>query len=176
MNRRITSVLTKLSKVKLEKHDLTKKRTCTLGMNCPWGETSNIYIRVTFTFPRDYPQGLHPSGTPAIELERNPLIAARHRPYFFKRLRRIAQQKRPCLEACLRYLLYGTDGQNYDAVGDSEDSSDDETSEKKSRNVTVTMMRSTKNLAEPITSQGAFGPNGALLPSPVSQESNFRNR
>jgi hypothetical protein len=53
-------------------HDLTKKRNCTLGLHGPWGESS-VFIRITFTFPKDYAHGIYPRGT-ATELERNPLI------------------------------------------------------------------------------------------------------
>ncbi|KAF8972462.1 hypothetical protein BDZ97DRAFT_1781105 [Flammula alnicola] len=162
----ITSVLTKLSasKINLEKHDLTKKRTCTLGLHGPWGETSSVFMRVTFTFPRDYPQGIHPHGTPTVELERNPLISMRNRAYILKHLRRIRQQKRPCLEACLRFLLFAYEGETDHELMDSESSSDDDQpSGKKSREITVSLLRNNKNLAEPRTSQGAFGPNGELI-------------
>ena len=115
---RITSVLTKLanSKIKLEKLDLSsKKRTCTLGLHGPWGETSSVFMRVTFTFPRDYPQEAHPYGTPTVELERNPFISLRDRAYILKQLRKIRERKRPCLELCLRFLLYA------DEKGDDDD-------------------------------------------------------
>lgn len=161
---RVTSVLTKLaaSKIKLEKHDLTKKRTCTLGLHGPWGETSSVFMRVTFTFPREYPHAPHPQGTPAVELERSPLISMRDRAYILSRLRRIRERKRPCLEACLRFLLWVDEGQNDEALADSESSSDDEPSGKKAKNITLSLLRNTKNLAEPRTSQGAFGPNGVF--------------
>ncbi|KAM6497731.1 hypothetical protein JOM56_005679 [Amanita muscaria] len=70
------TVLTKLSshKIKLEKHNLTKKRTCTLRLHGPWGENVHlqVFLRVTFTFPRDYPYAKHPNGVPTIDVERNP--------------------------------------------------------------------------------------------------------
>uniref|UniRef100_A0A8H7YBD1 RWD domain-containing protein n=1 Tax=Psilocybe cubensis TaxID=181762 RepID=A0A8H7YBD1_PSICU len=162
----ITTVLTKLaaSKIKLEKHDLTKKRTCTLGLHGPWGETSSVFMRVTFTFPRDYPYSTHPHGTPAVELERNPLISMRARTYILKHLRRIRERKRPCLEACLRFLLFADEGHTDQDFADSESSSDDDQpSGKKPRDITVSLLRNNKNLAEPRTSQGAFGPNGELI-------------
>ncbi|KDR70095.1 hypothetical protein GALMADRAFT_76692 [Galerina marginata CBS 339.88] len=162
----ITSVLTKLaaSKIKLEKHDLTKKRTCTLGLHGPWGETSSVFMRVTFTFPRDYPQTSHPQGTPIVDLERNPLISMSDRAYILRHLRRIRERKRPCLEACLRFLLFADEGHNDHDLMDSESSSDEDLpSGKKSRDVTVSLLRNNKNLAEPRTSQGAFGPNGELI-------------
>ncbi|KAF8168512.1 hypothetical protein B0H34DRAFT_685839 [Crassisporium funariophilum] len=163
----ITSVLTKLaaSKIKLEKHDLTKKRTCTLGLHGPWGETSSVFMRVTFTFPREYPQAIAPQGAPTVELERNPLISMSDRAFILKHLRRIRERKRPCLEACLRFLLFADEGRNDRELVDSGSSSDDddEPTGKKSRDVTVSLLRNNKNLAEPRTSQGAFGPNGELI-------------
>ncbi|KAJ7576839.1 hypothetical protein C8J56DRAFT_971742 [Mycena floridula] len=157
----ITSVLTKLasSKIKLEKHDLMKKRTCTLGLHGPWGDSSSVFIRVTFVFPRDYP---HSSGIPSIELERNPLISLKNRAFMLRRLRAIRETQRPCLEACLNFLLFRRD----EKVGhrlplDSESSSEDEDDRfRTSRDFHVSVH---KNLTEPRTSQGCFGPNGELV-------------
>ena len=86
-----------------------KKRTCTLGLHGPWGESSQlqVFIRVTFTFPRDYPSAKHPHGIPTVEVERNPLIPIRERAFMLRRLRTIRERRRPCLEACLRFLLFG---------------------------------------------------------------------
>ncbi|KAF9491085.1 hypothetical protein BDN71DRAFT_1453503 [Pleurotus eryngii] len=162
----ITSVLNRLSssKIKLEKHDLTKKRTCTLGLHGPWGEPSSVFIRVTFTFPKDYPSALHPEGTPTIEVERNPLISNRTRALILRRLKVIRERRRPCLEPCLRYLTFGTEEQNiHPPPMDSESSDDDEHMTRKSRDFTVALLRNNKNLAEPRTSQGTFGPNGELV-------------
>ncbi|KAF9527133.1 hypothetical protein CPB83DRAFT_856798 [Crepidotus variabilis] len=176
LNDEITSVLIKLanSKIKLEKLDLSsKKRTCTLGLHGPWGESSSVFMRVTFTFPRDYPQEAHPYGTPTVELERNPLIHLRDRAFILKHLRRIRERKRPCLEACLRFLLFAIETRDEeDNLGDSdeEDSSDEDlgltigaSKKHKKRDFTISLLRNSKNLTEPRTSQGAFGPNGELI-------------
>lgn len=165
----IKSVVGKLGKlaerqIKLEKFDLTKKRTCTLGLHGPWGEKTSVFLRVTFTFPKDYPQAQHPGGTPSVELERSPLISMKDFAYILRRLRTIRQHRRPCLEACLRFLLFAREDEH--ARGplypDSESSSDEEDN-RKSRDVTVSLLRNNKNLTEPRTSQGAFGPNGELI-------------
>ncbi|KAJ2912007.1 hypothetical protein MD484_g8411, partial [Candolleomyces efflorescens] len=172
----ITSVLGKLasSKVKTEKIDLTKKRTCTLGLHGPWGERSSVFVRITFTFPPKYPSALHPEGTPTIELERSPLISIRDRAYMLKRLRAIRERKRPCLEACLRFLLFGEEDRGR-GVGDSESSEEEDEREgvgkegkgekgkEGGKEFTVSILRNHKNLAEPRTSQGTFGPNGELI-------------
>ncbi|KAJ7864262.1 hypothetical protein B0H14DRAFT_3604271 [Mycena olivaceomarginata] len=65
----LMSVINKLVSAKIK---LEKKRNCTLGLHGPWGESS-VFIRITFTFPKDYAHGIYPRGT-ATELEHNPLI------------------------------------------------------------------------------------------------------
>ncbi len=115
---------------------------------------------MTFTFPRDYPQGTHPHGTPTIDVEHNPLIHMRDRAFILKHLRRIRERKRPCLEACLRFLLFAEEGQLEDDLDSESSSDDDQPSGKKTREITISLLRNSKNLTEPRTSQGAFGPNG----------------
>ena len=119
-------------------------------------------MRITFTFPRDYPQATHPGGTPGVDLERNPLISVGDREFILKRLRAIRERKRPCLEACLRFLLYAEEGHIGDDPGSSSED-DEHSSTKKPKDFTISLMRNIKNLAEPRTSQGTFGPNGVLF-------------
>ncbi|KAI9438551.1 WD40-repeat-containing domain protein [Lactarius indigo] len=148
---RITSVVTRLqqesSRIKLEKHDLEKKRTCTLGLNGPWGESSSVFVRV--------------------DLERSPLISIRNRAFMLRRLRMLRETRRPCLEACLRFLLYGNEDerQRRTAHIDYDSSSDEETSSllRSKRAAIIAPLHSDKNIAEPVTSQGVFGPNGQLV-------------
>lgn len=163
----ITSALTKLAawKVTLEKHDLTKKRTCTLGLYGPWGESSTVFMRVTFTFPRDYPQAAHPDGTPTVNLEQSPLISIKNRAFILRRLKAIRETRRPCLEACLRFLLCANEEENGRTEARNHldsGSSDDDDDEKKDKDFSLTL-RNHKNLAEPCTSQGTFGPNGEFV-------------
>ncbi|TFK47373.1 hypothetical protein OE88DRAFT_1811180 [Heliocybe sulcata] len=163
----ITTVLTKLAphKIRLEKHDLTKRRTCTLGLHGPWGESSSVFIRVTFTFPRAYPQSPPPEGTPSVDLERNPLISIKSRAFILRRLRDIREKQRPCLEACLRFLLFGEGTENVGVPPSMDSESEDEGTKgvRRGRDLTVSLVRNSKNLAEPRTSQGVFGPNGELV-------------
>ncbi|KAI0029908.1 hypothetical protein K488DRAFT_55342 [Vararia minispora EC-137] len=166
----ITTVLNKLvsSKIKLEKHDLSKKRTCTLGLNGPWGEGSSVFVRVSFTFPKEYP---HPSSTsPTVDIEPTPLIPLRSRAHMLRRLRSILENRRPCFEACLRFLLFGDEGQQdrYQPYMDFDTSSDEDepvhaSAVRKGRDTTVTMLHNDKNIAEPRTSQAVFGPDGNLV-------------
>ncbi|KAH8096852.1 hypothetical protein BXZ70DRAFT_944805 [Cristinia sonorae] len=166
----ITSVVNKLtsSKVRLEKADLTKKRTCTFGLHGPWGEATSVFIRISFTFPKDYPQASHPGGTPQVDLERNPLISMKSRVLILRRLRIIRETHRPCLEACLRFLLFGDDEDELMGprpMMDSGSSSEDEDYPiiRKYRDRGTSLLRGDKNLAEPRTSQGVFAMNGQLV-------------
>ncbi|KAI5119541.1 hypothetical protein M0805_008527 [Coniferiporia weirii] len=166
----INTVVNKLTptKIKLERHDLTKHRSCTFGLHGPWGESSsvNVFVRVTFTFPRDYPSARPPLGAPVIEIERSPLITVKRRAYMQKRLREIRESQRPCLEACMRFLLYSDGGRRRKKSGlDSGTSSEeDELMESgKGKDFSASLIRDHPNLAEPRSSQGVFGPNGQLV-------------
>lgn len=91
------------------------------------------------------------------------------RAFILRRLCAIRERRRPCLEACLRFLLFGDEDEQIGApLLDSESSSDDGGAPRKSRDFTVALLRSHKNLAEPRTSQGVFGPNGELPPARAS--------
>jgi hypothetical protein len=143
-----------------------KRRTCTLGLNGPWGESSSVFVRVSFTFPKGYPQDVHPGGTPVVDLERSPLISIRNRAFMLRRLRMLRETRRPCLEACLRFLLYGNEDERQRRTAHiAYDSSSDEemSSLMRSKRDIVTPLHSDKNIAEPVTSQGVFGPNGLSL-------------
>ena len=168
------------------KHDLTKRRTCTFGLHGPWGESSLVFIRVTFTFPRNYPQATYPDGIPIIDLERNPLISLKDRTFMLRRLTAIREHRRPCLESCLRFLLFRDEeermpGEPLRMMDQGESSSSDEGDDdglmrnakgiggtggggaaKKTRDGTG-ILRGNKNLVEPRTSQGTFGPNGEIF-------------
>ena len=141
-----------------------KKRTCTLGLNGPWGESSSVFVRVSFTFPKTYPHGLRPDGTPSVDLERSPLISIRNRAFMLRRLRVLRETRRPCLEACLRFLLYGNEDEKQRRTAHIvyDSSSDEETTSilRSKRETIVAPLHSDKNIAEPVTSQGVFGPNG----------------
>jgi len=140
-----------------------------MGLTGPWGESSSVFIRVTFTFPKDYPHSAGPSGTPTIDLERNPLISLNDRAFMLRRLRVIRETHRPCLEACLRFLLFGSEGERMMRSSGSSDIEDfgrehEGTSDRKvptqKDDAAYSQLRNDKTLAEPRTSQGVFGPNG----------------
>lgn len=85
-----------------------------------------------------------------------------------RKLRTIRERRRPCLEACLRFLLFGDEDDQVTTPVDmgSGSSSEDEGPGQlthKSRNFTVSLLRNNNNVPEPRTSQGVFGPNGELV-------------
>jgi len=141
-----------------------------MGLTGPWGESSSVFIRIAFTFPKDYPFSHGPSGTPTIDLERNPLISLNDRAFMLRRLRVIRDTHRPCLEACLRFLLFGNEGERVmrsSGSSDTEDfnredgdASDRKVSSAQNDDAAYSQLRNDKTLAEPRTSQGVFGPNG----------------
>lgn len=83
-----------------------------------------------------------------------------------RRLKTIRERRRPCLEACLRFLLFGDEnelGIPVDMRSESSSEEDECPATRKSRDFTVSLLRNNKNLAEPRTSQGVFGPNGKIF-------------
>ena len=83
-----------------------------------------------------------------------------------KRLREIREKQRPCLEACLRFLLFGDGtGKGQKLRYDSGSSSDEEETVEmeKGKDFSASLIRDHPNLAEPRSSQGVFGPNGEIV-------------
>jgi hypothetical protein len=99
-----------------------------------------------------------------VDLERSPLISIRNRAFMLRRLRVLRETRRPCLEACLRFLLYGNEDERQRRTAHIayDSSSDEETTSllRSKRESIATPLHSDKNIAEPVTSQGVFGPNG----------------
>ncbi|ELU44516.1 G-patch domain-containing protein [Rhizoctonia solani AG-1 IA] len=116
------------NKVKFVKTDISKKRVCTVTLNGPWGETQSVFIRITFHFPPEYPKSRARSAMPTIDLEKNPEIALKERAYILRNLRKIRLHTRPCLEACLRFLLGVPDiyGRMYGGGVDTDSDSEGE--------------------------------------------------
>ena len=92
-----------------------------------------------------------------MDLERSPLISMKQRAFILRRIRDIREKQRPCLEKCLRFLLYGDQEEDRAAI-DSGSSSEDEAPARRDPGSAV--LRADKNLAEPRTSQGVFSANG----------------
>ncbi|KAF8758508.1 WD40 repeats protein [Rhizoctonia solani] len=161
----ITSVSKALgNKVKFVKTDISKKRVCTVTLNGPWGETQSVFIRITFHFPPEYPKSRARSAMPTIDLEKNPEIALKERAYILRNLRKIRLHTRPCLEACLRFLLGVPDiyGRMYGGGVDTD--SDSEGEQRQSRSGIVSHLSNhADNVPMPRRCQGVFGPNGELV-------------
>lgn len=163
----IASTLNKLApfKVKLEKLD-GKTRTCTVTCHGPWGANdADVFIRVSFEFPRSYSSTWVAGSAPYIELDKSPLIPSSNRAIMLDNLGDISENQRPCLESCLSFLRFGDAGKSLSRPPSpgSDDSSDDELSYPKQRAVANIMRRNDKNVAEPRTSQAVFCPNGQLV-------------
>ena len=101
---------------------------------------------------------------PKVDLERSPLISMRQRAFILRRLGEIREKQRPCLEKCLRFLLFNDQQEDsgHHATIDSESSSEDEVPAARKGEPGSAVLRGDKNLAEPRTSQGVFGVNGEL--------------
>jgi hypothetical protein len=137
---------------------------CTVTLNGPWGETQSVFIRITFQFPSEYPRSLSRSAMPNIDLEKNPEIALKDRAYILRNLRKIRLHTRPCLEACLRFLLGMPDiyGRMYGGGFDTD--SDSEGEQRQSRSGIVSHLSNhADNVPMPRRCQGVFGPNGKVI-------------
>lgn len=87
-----------------------------------------------------------------------------------RRLRVIREAHRPCLEACLRFLLFRNEGERIMRSSGSSDIEDfnhghesasgRKVSSAQKDDAAYSQLRNDKTLAEPRTSQGVFGPNG----------------
>lgn len=117
-------------------------------------------------FPPEYPSAKPPDGTPSVEIERSPLISVKRRAYMRRKLREIRETQRPCLEACLRFLLLAdgarrAPGARFDSGSSEEEEALEENG--KGKDFSSSLIRDHPNLAEPRSSQGVFGPNGTVL-------------
>lgn len=139
---------------------------CTVSLNGPWGETQSVFIRITFHFPPEYPRSLARSAIPTIELEKSPEISLKDRAYILRRLRKIRLNTRPCLAACLRFLLGMPDfnGRMLGPRGADSDSDSSDEGQRQSRSAIVSHLSShAEKVPMPRRCQGVFGPNGENL-------------
>lgn len=82
------------------------ERKCTLSLSGPWGQHDEIaFIRLHLVFPETYPE----QRPPLFELEETSGVSDERRKAMTRFLGRIgalhARKGRPCVEACLRYLV-----------------------------------------------------------------------
>lgn len=81
-------------------------RICVLSLSGPWGRDDEVaFIRLHLAFPNEYPE----SKAPIFELDETAGVSNQRREEMTKFLDRIgrmhARKGRPCIEACLRYLV-----------------------------------------------------------------------
>ncbi|RIA93440.1 hypothetical protein C1645_722688 [Glomus cerebriforme] len=117
------SVSKKFLNVKFEKLD-TKGRSCTISLRGPWSDSGPAFIRINIQFPSQYPDRV----PPIFDIQKTGIISILYRTRMLHMLNSIARvrvsQKRPCLEACIRYLLgvrTQDDGQERYGRDDSDD-------------------------------------------------------
>ena len=148
---------------------------CTVSLNGPWGETQSVFIRITFHFPPEYPRSSARAAVPTIELEKSPEVSLKDRAYILRRLRKIRLNTRPCLSACLRFLLGMPDmhGRMLGLRGADSDSDSSDEGQRQSRSGVVSHLTSHANgVPMPRRCQGVFGPNGKNILGSVYRISN----
>ncbi|CAB5366960.1 uncharacterized protein OCT59_019952 [Rhizophagus irregularis] len=115
----MAGVAQKFSNVEFEKLDIQGKY-CTISLH----GSRHAFIRINVTFPPQYPNKV----LPIFDIQKTGMISIYNRTRMLKCLKDIARscvsQNRPCLEACIRYLLgehTQEDGQERYGKDDSDD-------------------------------------------------------
>jgi hypothetical protein len=103
------------------------KSTVVVSMNGPWGEDGNpIYIKVTISFPDQYPE----TKAPVFSLGKTSLMSDDIHDKLNKEIKQIAagfvSRKQGCLEAALCYLLGEVDLESSTLFFDEIDDNDDD--------------------------------------------------
>ncbi len=129
------------------------KRRYTVSMNGPWADGArSAFIRVQFTFPKEYPRSAAEEHSPTIDLETSVSVSKSTRSAILDRLQDI-RHDRPCLVACVDYLL-GHQQERRGRLAQRRDETDSASEEEDNLPQQVPMM--------PKKACGAsFGPNGA---------------
>ncbi|GES75763.1 WD repeat protein [Rhizophagus clarus] len=119
MHEEIAVVSKKFSNVEIEKLDM-QGRNCTISLH----GSRHAFIRINVKFPPQYPNRV----SPIFDIQKTGMISIYNRTRMLNILRDIARscvsQNRPCLEACIRYLLgehTQEDGQERYGKDDSDD-------------------------------------------------------
>ncbi|GAA5886525.1 hypothetical protein JCM6882_001674 [Rhodosporidiobolus microsporus] len=151
----ITSVVRRFPRVTFEKVHVAG-RTCTVSLYSP------LFLRATFTFPRNYP----PSAPPAIELERSVEISLKQRAAILQGVRRLmslrVEKGLPSLEQALRYLL---GDRSLDRAEEEDDDEAEEVLDETTANPAAEILRNNANVLVPPPRRGGatFGPSGQLV-------------
>lgn len=132
-------------------------RSCTVSLYSP------MFIRATFTFPKNYPH----SAAPAIEIERNADIPLKSRAFLLQSIRKLmalrSQRGTPSFEQALRFLLGDrTDLESKPrAMDEDEDDEDDDDAEEGFEGITMGSGGPGMNILPPRRGGAVFGPSGA---------------
>ncbi|KAM0753036.1 hypothetical protein T439DRAFT_332981 [Meredithblackwellia eburnea MCA 4105] len=161
-----TSIVRRFPRVNFEKVHVAG-RTCIVSLYSP------MFIRATFTFPKNYPH----SATPTIEIEKNADIPLKSRAFLLQSIRKLmavrSQRGVPSFEQALRFLL--GDRTDFDSkpqsMNDDDDDDDDgEDEEEGLEGLTVgtgvlgaTILRNNLNVPPPRKGGAIFGPSGQLV-------------
>ncbi|CAG8594124.1 7828_t:CDS:10, partial [Paraglomus occultum] len=90
-------------------------RRCTISLHShgPWADDGVAFLQINVYFPEEYPE----RGVPDFEIQKTGMISMMSRSQILRLLdfiaNKCASQKRPCLEACIRYLLGEESGEKY---------------------------------------------------------------
>jgi WD repeat-containing protein 59 len=97
-------------------------------MNGPWAEGGRpAFLRVQFTFPELYPHSLAEEDSPLVNLETSVAISRSTKTKMLAKLEELRREERPCLSACIAYLLgYEERGGRLGLRQEESDSDEDE--------------------------------------------------
>ncbi|RHZ79404.1 hypothetical protein Glove_146g41 [Diversispora epigaea] len=184
MKDEIQEVTEKFKNVKLEKLD-TLNRNCTISLHGPWSENGLVFIRINVFYPEQYPE------QPLFEIQKTGMISIMNRTHMSQNLKKIARaqilQKRPFLEACVRYLLGGqnSDGQDLYGKEDSDEENFLNSKRRTSYDNSLIMFLGDKDdhnkIPFPVICGARFSANGTLVcffsnfRSPDSRDLNQKN-
>ncbi|KAK4704736.1 SEA/GATOR complex protein SEA3/WDR59, partial [Phenoliferia sp. Uapishka_3] len=155
----ITSVVRRFPRVNFEKVHVAG-RTCTVSLYSP------MFIRATFTFPKNYPH----SSAPAIEIERNADIPLKSRAFLLQSIRKLmalrSQRGSPSFEQALRFLLgdrSDLEKPRPEEGSDDDDDDADEGLEGLTMGGGADILRNNLNVPPPRRGGAVFGPAGQLV-------------
>ncbi|KAL1925163.1 uncharacterized protein VTP21DRAFT_46 [Calcarisporiella thermophila] len=114
----ISTLVHTLPNVKFEDVNVSNRK-CTISLYGPWSDSGIAFLRVHVTFPAQYPE--RPAS---FDIQKTGMISMVNRAHLEENLSHIAavhaSERRPCLEACIRYLL-GESQQKDELMEESDD-------------------------------------------------------
>lgn len=130
-----------------------RKRQCAVALRGPWGHGARLVAcRVLFRFPAGYPGKSGSSGAPAFKLVETPEIPVETYEAMRKTLHTLCDEVRPCLAACISYLLGHDERKSRADLAAAESDSDSDSEVQQAHNVPSKR-----------TCGMCWGPNGEFL-------------